>query len=659
MVIKKVMLAAAIAMVFAGMAASAAPKSKDYVNVFASDPRTFNYLESSRQTTSQHTTNFVDGLIEHDKYGILRPALAESWSANADTTVWTFNIRKGVKWVTGDLEVYADVKAQDWVDAIKLILDRKSTLTYLVSGFVKNADKYLAGTMTDFTQVGVKAKSDYVLEFTLEKPTPYFDTMLTYNPYMPVNGEFVKTKGKDFGKVDKNGILYNGAYVLSNFTSKSVMEYEANPLYWDKAHVTVQHVKLVYDDGKDPDSRFNNFDAGIYASAQVNTDNEALFARAQAKYKNNIYRARQDSTTFLYAFNYDRNSFASPADPTKGVTPKTEKQRADTQVAILNRNFRKAVFFGIDRPTILAQRNGDVNKLAAIRNSYTGPELSKDKTGKDYTKYVEDALKARNKVDFPASFKLDDAQDPYFNPTVAKAYMAKAKAELTAAGVVFPIELDTATDISYTKGLKGDQSLKANLEKVFGTDTLVVNVVEMDTDNADASTYYAESGSQSNYDIGGYTGWGPDFGDPYTFLQTLEPEIGAVLIQIGLDANGDPASSDYKAAKAIGLYDYAKKVEAGNAVYNDQAKRFKLFAEAEAQLLDDAIVLPYMSYGGGFAVTRILPYTIPFAAYGTDEYKFKGMILGDKVLTVAERDKAKAQWEKERAAEYKKLADKK
>src|SRR3989339_1525659 len=117
--LRKIVLAVAvIAVLFAGTVGAATPKSKDYVNVFVSDPRTFNYLESQRQTTSQHTTNFVDGLIEHDRYGILRPALAESWSANADTSVWTFNIRKGVKWVTGDLEVYAEVKAQDWVDAM-------------------------------------------------------------------------------------------------------------------------------------------------------------------------------------------------------------------------------------------------------------------------------------------------------------------------------------------------------------------------------------------------------------------------------------------------------------------------------------------------------------------------------------------------------------
>lgn len=655
--LKKTVLATAlIALLITGIAGAAAPKSKDYIYVFSTDPRSFNYLNDQRQTNTTHLTNFIDGLIEHDKYGILRPAIAESWTVNSDYTVWTFNLRKGVKWVTAELENYANVTANDWVTAMKYMLDNKSMLTYLVDGFIKNAGAYMKGKITDFAQVGVKAKGDYVLEYTLEKPTPYFDTMLTYNAYWPVNAEFLASKGKDFGKVDKNGILYNGAYVLSNYTSKSVIEYDTNPTYWDKDSVYIKHVKLVYFDGKDADSLFNNFDSGTYVQAPIYTDNEALFARAQAKYKDYIYRSKQDATSFLYAFNYDRNSFASPADPTKGKTPKSEKEQADTKLAILNRNFRKAVFFGIDRPTILAQRNGDINKLSAIRNSYTAPGLSADRTGKDYTKYVEDALKARNPSDFPKTFSIDDAQDPYFNATKAKAYMAKAKAELGAKGVKFPIQLDVATDISYTKGFKMDQSLKAGLEALFGTDTIKINVVEMDTDNYDASTYFAETGAQSNYDIGNSTGWGPDYGDPYTFLQTLEPVVGALLIPIGLDPVDE--GSDKAAATAIGLYDYAKLVEAANNEYKDISKRFKLFAQAEAQILDDAVILPYMSRGGAFAVSRVVPFTVPLAAYGADEDKLKGRIIGDKVISNAEREKLRAKWEKERAAEYKKLAAK-
>jgi oligopeptide transport system substrate-binding protein len=637
----------------AGTLGTAASTSQNYVYVFTTDPRSFNYLNDQRAINTQHIANFVDALLEHDRYGILRPSLAESWKVNDDFTVWTFNIRRGAKWVTADLETYADVKAQDWVDAMKYMLDNRSPLASLIDGFVKNAGAYLQGRITDFSQVGIKAKSDYVLEYTLEKPTPYFDTMLTCNAYYPVNGEFLRSKGKDFGRVERGGILYNGAYVLSNYVSRSVIEYDVNPSYWDREHVYVRHVKYVYFDGKDPDSLFNNFDAGVYVAAPLYTDNEELFARAQAKYKDCIFRARQDSTSFVYAFNYDRQAYASPADPTKGKSPKSEQAKADTRKAILNRNFRKAIFFGIDRPTILAQRNGDVNRLAAIRNSYTAPELSFDKAGKDYVKYVEDALKRRNPADFPASFRIDDAQDPYYSPAKAKAYMAKAKAELIAQGATFPIELDIATDVSYSKGLKMDQALKAGLEGLFGTDTIRVNLVEMDEENYYASTCYAETGSRCNYDIGNTAGWGPDYGDPYTFLQTLEPGVGALLVPVGLDPVG--GGGDNASATAIGLYDYAKKVEAGNAECRDSSRRFRLFAEAEAQLLGDAIVLPYMSFGGAFQISRVVPYTVARAAHGADEYKFKGVIVSDRVISLAEREKYRQDWEKQRQAEYRKL----
>jgi oligopeptide transport system substrate-binding protein len=650
---------AALALIALGLAAGCAKakaKSADFVYVYTTEPKTLNYLTDSRQTNMTHAVNFVDGLLEHDRFGILRPSLALSWTHNDDYSVWTFKLRKGVKWVTSEAETYAEVKAKDWVAALKYVLDNKGRLTYLVDGFIKNAGKYMKGEITDFAQVGVKAIDDYTLEYSLEQPTPYFDTMLTYQVYYPVNEEFLQSKAADFGKFEKDSILYCGAYTLANYTSKSVIEYDANPAYWDKANVKVQHVKRVYFDSKDPDSLFNNFDQGNYVTAPVYTDNEAVFTRAQEKYKANLFRDRQDGTTFAYAFNYDRGAYASPADPTKGKSPKSAKAKADTKLAVLNKNFRKAFFFGIDRPTILSHRNGEPNKLAALRNSYTCTDLASDKAGKDYVKYVEDALKALAPKDFGPEFKIDDGQDAYYGADKAKGYMAAARSELSAQGVKFPVEIDLATDISYTQGFKQDQSLKAMVEALFGADTVKVNILEMDQDNANASTYMAETGAQSNFDLGNATGWGPDYGDPYTFLQTMLPVEGAMLTYIGLDPVDE--GTDKAAATAIGLDDYAKLVKEGNAEYKDIAKRYATFAKAEALLLDDAIILPYMSYGGNFRVTRIQPYSAMRSVYGIDEEKFKGMVVTDHVITVAERDKLRDQWTKDRDEAFKKLAKK-
>lgn len=616
--------------------------SRAFTYVYGTDPRSFDYLNDSRTTNSMFLVNFIDGLVEHDRFGLLQPCLATSWESNADFSVWTFHIRKGVSWVTSDGEEYAELEAKDWVTALKYGLDKKGRLSYLVNGFIKNAAAYMSGEIADFSQVGVKALDKYTLEYSLEKPTPFFLSMLTYQVYFPLNADFLAAKGDGFGKVDKDGILYNGAYLLANYTAKSVIELDANPSYWDKSNVHVQHVKRVFYDGKDPDSLFNNFDKGAYVSAPIFTDNEALFARAQQKYKDNIFRSRQDSTCYYLAFNYDRQAFSAPNEGGKGQSPKSAKARLDTKKALLNRDFRKALFFGIDRPTMLSQTIGEDNKLNALRNSYTCPELSYDSKGRDYVGLVEDALRQRNGADFGSDFRIDDSQDPYYRPDLARTYMAKAKEGLK--GLSFPIELDVVVDASDVKNIKADQSLKASLESLFGADTLKVNLIEMDEQAYLASTYMAEVGSDANFDIGGYAGWGPDYGDPYTFLQTFLPVEGAMLTTIGLDPID--AGTDKAAAEEIGLYEFGKKVAQANAEYKDGDARLALFAAAEAMLLDQAVILPYQSAGGNYAVTRIHPYSRPRCTYGTDDEKYKGMVIFDHVVSTKERDKLKAEWEK-------------
>ena len=112
----------------------------------------------------------------------------------------------------------------------------------------------MTGVNTDFSNVGVKAIDDYTVQYSLTRPEPFWNSKTTNSILFPVNEEFLNSQGKDYGAATPSGILYNGPYILKNFTSKSVIEYEKNPNYWDKEKVKIEKVKLTYYDGSDQES---------------------------------------------------------------------------------------------------------------------------------------------------------------------------------------------------------------------------------------------------------------------------------------------------------------------------------------------------------------------------------------------------------------------
>lgn len=188
----------------------------------------------------------MDGLIEYDKYGIVQSSLATEWSSNDDNTVWTFKIGEGVKWVTNEGEEYADVVAQDFVDGLNYVLDAKNeSSTAWIATVVGNGNAFYNGEITDFSQVGVKAKDKYTLEYTLENPTPYFLSMLTYVCFSPVNGEFLAEKGDSFGTTNEN-VLYNGGYILDKFEPENERVLVKNKTYWDKDNILIDRIRYKY-----------------------------------------------------------------------------------------------------------------------------------------------------------------------------------------------------------------------------------------------------------------------------------------------------------------------------------------------------------------------------------------------------------------------------
>ncbi|HBZ42315.1 MAG TPA: peptide ABC transporter substrate-binding protein [Erysipelotrichaceae bacterium] len=656
---KKLLVALFVAAIaLTGCAKKEVVYRNDYNYVYTADIEQLDYTVTYQSSNHEHIANFVDGLMEHDTLGNLVGALAESYTVNADATEFVFKLRKGVKWVTVEGEEYAEVTAEDWVTGLQHGADFNTETGYILEGVIKNYAEYTSGEVTDFSQVGVEAVDDYTLKFTLVESTPYFHTMTTYGVLFPVNKEFLLSRGTgcelgnpdpancDFGTTEGDTILYNGAYLLAVNTPKSEIRYTANPTYWDKKNVFIENVKLTFYDGSDPDSLFRNFDDGNLSAAPVYTDNEATYAIAKEKYGDSIFIGRLTTVTYYISFNYDRQAYANFNDATKVVSTKTDKQKADTKLAILNENFRTAIFRGIDRAAINAQGVGEELKFNALRNTYTSPQFVSTSDGKSYGELVSAALTEIDSELFPAGFDLSDSQDPYFDADIAAAKMALAKTELEAAGVTFPVVIDVVGYGPSQKNMNTRLAYKTMLESTFpGLVQVNINVAET-ADDYYNSFYYNNEASQTNYDINVGSGWGPDYGDPKTYVATFSPNNGDLLKGLGFEAGAD---TNVAAKTAAGFFEFEELNVAAESEIADLDLRYALYAKAEAYLIGHALMLPNVSQGGVFQVSRIKPYTQSWADYGISDYKFKFRQVTDHVITLEERAEAKEAWEKARA----------
>ncbi|MGM9979750.1 MAG: peptide ABC transporter substrate-binding protein, partial [Turicibacter bilis] len=125
------------------------------------------------------------------------------------------------------------------------------------------------------------------------------------------------------------------------------------------------------------------------------------------------------------------------------------------------------------------------------------------------------------------------------------------------------------------------------------------------------------------------------------------PDSGDMLAYQGLNWTGSEVGNDAAAKEAIGLYEFQALKDAADAVVDDNDKRFELYAKAEAFLLDNAIFIPYCSNGGGYSVSKLVPRSGLYGAYGLSDDKYKYKQVADEVVTKAQRDEIIAEWQEE------------
>lgn len=523
---------------------------------YSSDPVTWDGLATSRTADNDAIINTYDGLMEYDVEGTLQPALAESYEVSDDGLTYTFHLRKDVKWTDSQGREVDTVKADDFVAGMQHMCDAQGGLEYLVQGVIKNVSQYISGEITDFDEVGVKAVDDYTVEYTLEEPCSYFETMLGYTIFMPMSRSYYQSQGGKFGAEydssaadyqygkDSNSIAYCGPYLVTNATAKNTIVFKLSDSYWNKDNVNIKTLTWLFNDQSDVTKMYTDAKAGTVDYVNLNTSTMET-AKSEGLYDQYAVVSDTDANSFMAFYNINRTATANANDGTTAKSTKSDEEIQRTNKALQNVHFRRAISFAADRGAYNAQQVGEDLKYTSLRNTFTPGyfvSLSKDTTiqingtdttfpaGTYYGEIVQkqiDADGVKIKV-WDAENKTSDGFDGWYNPENAVEELNTAIEELAEEGITIdesnPIQIEypypSAVEVYTNKA----NSYKKSVEAALGG-KVVINLVDaVDMDGWYYAGYYVNYGYEQNYDVYDVSGWSPDFGDPCSYLDTMLPD---------------------------------------------------------------------------------------------------------------------------------------
>lgn len=601
---KKLLSVLLAVMLMAGLVPAMA-ENNVYSALYSGEVTTLNYLITTTTNDFALSANLIDTLVEFDRYGQVQPSLAESWETSEDGLTWTFHLRKDAVWVDAAQNVVANVTAADFISAAQYILDANnaSSSANILYDNIVGAKAYYDGESKDFSTVGIQAADDYTVVYTLLQPTPYFLSMVDYVCFMPVYGPFLAEKGADFGLATGNDtILYCGAYVLSEFAPQERRVLVKNEKNWDAANVLIEKLQFTYN------KEAATISPELYLRGEVDSAsidqaiaNEWLADPEKADY---IRPSRPTSFySYFYAFNFDPQ-FDEAYEP------------ENWGKAVLNENFRKSFYYGMDRLKAKIAVDAD-NAESLLYNSIT-PTNFVFCDGIDF-------------VNMGALKEITALGTGTFQPDKALEYRDLAIKELTAEGVTFPIKVLLPYNPSVSGWDEESQVVEQQLEELFGPDYIDI-IVE-----AGPSSGFLTAVRRSGKYAFHRCNWGPDYSDPQTFTDPFVP--------------GNSYQFAYKnEAMNDVMQGYYDLVEKAKGITGDLEARYLAFADVEAYLVEHAIVVPYGFGSGGYTASRIDPFTMPYTSAGISIERYKGAVLLDAPMNTDQYYDALDKWNEEREA---------
>ena len=261
------------------------------------DPSTLDAQLTSTVNESDILLDMYEGLVTYDAKASIVPGAAESWTSNADATLYTFTLRADGRWSNGD-----PVRASDFVFALRRLMTPATGAKYAsVLYTIKNGEKVNKGEAAAET-LGVRALDERRLEITLEHSAPYFIAQLAHPTAMPLHQATVEKFGRDFVRPENH--VSNGAFTLKEFIPNDHITLVRNPQFRDAAQVRID--REIFYPLEDRSAALRRFQAGeIHTYNDVPAD-QIKFIRETLK---DQFRLAPFLGTYYFVFNTRKKPF--------------------------------------------------------------------------------------------------------------------------------------------------------------------------------------------------------------------------------------------------------------------------------------------------------------------------------------------------------------
>ena len=591
----------------------------------------WNLLYSQTLTDANVVTNLWDGLMSFDCYGKLVPAIATSWEANEDSTVWTFHLRDDVDWVDCNGEVKEHITATDFLVGLEWVLNaskNEANNTSMPTLYIVGAEEYYEKTkdmgaaaadlhyqdMLD-AGVGIEAPDDYTLVFTCKDSCPYFDTVASYTSFYPASQALIDELGiETFRGCDNTNMWYCGPYIVEEYIQGNTKSYIPNPNYYDAANVSrfERFTVTMISDGSISLQLYQNRELDEVDLGESNIT--TIQSDPSNEYNQQLCEKRAKKFSYCFIFNYDKKNTDGTPDE-------------NWNKAIANKAFRQCFSKGMVLNKFFARYN-PINPLKCENDFFTMKGLCYTSDGTDYTNLVAKEMGLDGEAYDGKTMKRLRAN----NGDITEL-KKQAMEELSAIGVTFPVHCSYYILAGSTSALDSATVLKQCFTDSFGDDFIVLDI------NTFVSSTMKEVVAPKLQSFV-HMGWGADFGDPINFLtQIIVHDDNAYyscnMTNIAGIVNNGPAS--YQKYLVAAYEKFTDLVNEGRAIVDDTDARYAAFAKAEAYFLDENLIFPTV-YDITWCLTHVNEYSKINAMYGPCNYKAVNWETSEEAYTTEQYD---------------------